>query len=246
MSLLLKKKIRSLLNQVGWDIHRYRAASDPWALIFDRIQHHRINVVLDVGANAGQFASELRSHGYRDQIISFEPLSLAHANLKKNAAGDPAWTVAPRGAIGSTNGEVMINISKNSVSSSLLPINEALVRSAPEASYECSEPTPLDTLDRAAGSLINSDSRAFLKIDTQGFESEVLNGAVETLKRTAVICVETSLVPLYGGQPLWRSIVERLESDGWVLWDIQHAFSDPITGQLLQADLVFSRPIASA
>jgi len=246
MSLALRKIVRALLNQAGWELHRYRPASDPWALVLDQIRQHRIDVVLDVGANVGQFASELRGKGYRGRIVSFEPLSSAHATLLRNAENDPTWTVAPRGAIGSSNGEVMINVSQNSVSSSVLPISAALAQSAPEASYVRSEATPLKTLDRAVEGLVEPTSRAFLKIDTQGFEYEVLNGAGETLKRTAVICVETSLVPLYSGQPLWRSIVERLEGDGWVLWDMRHAFSDPTTGQLLQADLVFSRTISGA
>lgn len=243
MSHVLKKKVQAFLNKAGWELHRYRPSSDPWALLIDRIRNHRIDVVLDVGANTGQFARELREHDYSGQIISFEPLSSAHAILQRNAARDAAWTVAARGAIGSANGEVTINISKNSVSSSVLPMSRVLANSTPEASYVQTETTPLRTLDTAVQGLLKPENRVFLKIDTQGFESEVLTGADKTLLSTAIICVETSLVPLYQGQPLWRSIIERLEADGWILWDIRHAFSDSSTGQLLQADIVFCRHI---
>ena len=238
----LKKSIRKFLNRSGWEIHRYRASSDPWALVLAIIRRHDIDLVVDVGANAGQYASELRARGYAGRIVSFEPLSQAHAQLERSAAGDAKWTVAPRCAIGARAGQVEINISENSVSSSILPLTESLTQAAPQARYLQAEPTPMMTLDAALGTLLDSDSRLFLKIDTQGFESEVLDGADATLEQARGVCVETSLVPLYDGQRPWRDIIDRLESGGWTLWDVQPAFSEPSTGQLLQADLVFSRP----
>lgn len=243
MIIALKKRVRTLLNKAGWELHRYRPSSDPWALVGDIIRRHDIDLVIDVGANIGQYGRDLRRHGYRGRIVSFEPLSSAHSRLQANSAGDTSWTVAPRCAIGSSDGEITINVSENSVSSSVLPLSDALTSSAPGAKYVQAESTPLKTLDRALSGLIGPSHRAFLKIDTQGYESEVLKGAVSTLMQTAAICVEASLVPLYAGQPLWLSIIEQLERAGWMLWDVSSAFSDPTTGQLLQVDMVFTRPL---
>lgn len=233
-----------MLNKAGWELHRYRPASDPWALVLDLLKRHEVNLVIDVGANVGQYASELRNFGYTGRIVSFEPLVAAHALLQRNAARDDAWIVAPRCAIGARSGEVTINVSENSVSSSVLPISETHVHSAPDSKYVKSEQTPLKMLDDATEAFLTPNDRVFIKIDTQGFESEVLDGANVILQRAFGLCVETSLVPLYIGQHLWLKIVERLEAAGWVLWDIRQAFSDPTTGQILQADLVFSRRIA--
>ena len=70
-----------------------------------------IDVVLDVGANTGQFAQALRAQGYHGHIVSFEPLSDAHAALVAAADSDPLWDVAERCAIGAQDGWAEINIS---------------------------------------------------------------------------------------------------------------------------------------
>ena len=135
----------------------------------------------------------------------------------------------------------MINISRNSVSSSVLPMTAALSDATPAASYVGSELTPLLTLDQASKDIIKPLDRIFVKIDTQGYEWAILDGAATTLGQAQALSVEASLVEIYAGQQLWSSVVERLTSNGWRVWDIQPAFSDPRSGQLLQVDLLFVR-----
>jgi FkbM family methyltransferase len=98
-----------------------------------------IRIVLDVGANTGQFAKELRLHGYHETIISFEPLSEAHAKLEVAAHSDPLWKIAPRCAVGAKTGSVQINIAANSFSSSLLPMLDSHRDAAPGSRYVGSE-----------------------------------------------------------------------------------------------------------
>jgi hypothetical protein len=81
--------------------------------------------------------------------------------------------------------------------------------------------------------------RSLLKIDTQGFESEVLDGAGDVLEQFAAIQLELSFVPLYDGQALYADLVERLDRLGFVLFTTETGISDPTTGQLLQCDALF-------
>ena len=100
------------------------------------LRKFEIDLVLDVGANKGQFASEIRHCGYAGRIVSFEPLSQAHGELLQSSAGDPMWDTYPRCALGDHDGEAEINIAGNSHSSSIMPMLESHLNAAPESAYE--------------------------------------------------------------------------------------------------------------
>ena len=122
---VLKKFVRHAVNKIGFDLHRLTPASNPAFQLLKALDRFEVDMVLDIGANVGQFASELRSVGYKGILVSFEPLSAAHMALSEAAGRDPKWHVYPRGAIGDHDGEIEINIARNSVSSSVLPMTEA-------------------------------------------------------------------------------------------------------------------------
>lgn len=206
------------------------------------LRHHHVDLVFDIGANEGQFARELRAGGYSGGIVSFEPLSSAHARLLQASANDKAWHVQPRCAVGDHLGEIELNISGNSVSSSILPMLSAHRDAAPQSSYQGREATPLITLDSVTSSYLPGAQAPFLKVDTQGYEWQVLDGARDILPRVCGIQIELSLVPLYEGQRLWRDCIERLEANGFQLWTLSPEFVDPVTGRTLQWDGLFFRP----
>lgn len=237
----LKQSIKQVLHAAGIEAHRFHPANSPLARLMVSLHHFNIDLVLDIGANEGQFARELRAGGYSGTIVSFEPLSSAHARLLQTSASDKAWHVHPRCAVGDRVGEVELNISGNSVSSSILPMLSAHRDAAPQSSYQGRESTPLVTLDSVASSYLHGIQAPFLKIDTQGYEWQVLDGARDILSRVCGIQMELSLVPLYEGQRLWRDCVERLEADGFQLWALSPEFVDPATGRTLQWDGLFFR-----
>ena len=151
------------------------------------------------------------------------------------------WDAYPRCALGDHDGKVEINIAGNSESSSILPMLESHRSAAPESAYEGKEIVSIKTLDAVAGQYLKDARAPFLKIDTQGFEWQVLDGARETMPHIKGILVELSLVPLYEGQHLWREVIDRLEREGFTLWAFKDGFSDQISGRSLQVDGVFYR-----
>jgi FkbM family methyltransferase len=203
--------------------------------------HHRASVVFDVGANAGQYAAGLRAQGYAGRMVSFEPLPDAHEALQRRAAGDPGWTVHPRVALGASRGEVDLHVAGNSYSSSILPMLDAHVAALPESRYVGTTRTPMETLDSVAAQYFGADDRAYLKIDTQGYESNVLRGAEECVQRFLGVQLELSLVPLYEGQALYDEQLAYFAHRGFVLWDVEPVFHDEHTGRCLQLDAVFIR-----
>lgn len=235
----LVQGLRSVLHGMGLDVVRYDASQALPERRKRLLGEHGIDLILDVGANIGQFAQRMRELGYRGRIVSFEPLSSAYEVLSRTAQGDPAWECRHM-AIGDRNGEATIHIAGNSWSSSLLPMESRHVASAPDSAYTGAEQVPLCRLD-AVEDLIRGPEHVYLKLDTQGFELPALMGAEGLLSRVRVIETELSLVPLYEGQALLGTVVSHLDSLGFELLTLEKAFTDPRTGNVLQMDGLFAR-----
>lgn len=199
-----------------------------------------IDVVLDVGANRGQYAKNLIRSGFGGRIISFEPLPDAFEILQSRSQKVPGWDAVPL-ALSSQAGEATLNIAGNSDSSSMHPMLQRHLQSAPESKYVDSITVQKDRLDKRIDQWVNRSDRTFLKIDVQGHELEVLEGSKDCFDRIVGLEIELSLVPLYEGQILWQEMIQRLDDQGFVLASIDPCFVDPETGGMLQADGRFIR-----
>lgn len=237
----MKRAVIKVLQGMGWELHRFNARSSQWARIQRLLSTSKISAVLDVGANNGQYARKLRDTGFKGRIISFEPLSSVHPVLCNSAKSDPLWVIAPPMAIGSNDGLIDINISRNSQSSSVLEILSTHTNAAPESNYIASETVRLTRLDSIASGFLQSQDIIFLKVDVQGFESQVIGGAKDLMPRVKGVQLELSFVPLYEGQVLAYSMISYMRDLGFNLWSLIPSFLDNQTGQFLQADGIFIR-----
>jgi FkbM family methyltransferase len=200
---------------------------------------HGVDVVLDVGAARGGYAQELREFGYAGRIVSFEPIAAAYADLTAAASGDPKWSCI-HSALGSVAGTQTINIASNSDSSSLLPMAEEHRAAAPHVDYVGEEEIAVARLDDIAPEHLAPATRPFLKIDTQGFEGEVLAGGADTLAKCVGLQLELSFVPLYSGGMLVDEAISFAYDHGFRLVGVAQGFTNP-SGAMLQADGVFVR-----
>jgi FkbM family methyltransferase len=235
----LNKRLRTLLKSVRIG-RRGSSAKRAARQLIRGFDAFGVDLVFDVGANVGQFAQQIRGGGFKGRIVSFEPLSAAYAALLAAAKKDSAWTVHPRCALGDFDGAIEINIAGNSVSSSVLAMTETHARAAPGSGYVGRESADVFRLDSLAPGYLADAQRPFLKIDTQGFEWQVLLGASATVPRLQGLLCELSLVVLYDGQRLWREMIDHLEAAGFTLWGLQPAFMDS-RGRNLQVDAIFFR-----
>jgi FkbM family methyltransferase len=236
-----KELTKRTVHSIGFDILRLDPGSNSSLALLKSLSRFDIDTVFDVGANIGQFSSGLRSVGFAGKLISFEPLSVAHRVLVASARTDSNWLVHPRSAIGDRDGQIEINVAGNSVSSSVLAMAAAHSSAAEDSAYIGVETVPIARLDSVAPNYLARSQRAFLKIDTQGYEWHVLDGARETLTQMQGVLCELSLIPLYEGQHLWMDVIQRLECEGFTLWSLQKGFTDPRDGRTLQVDAVFFR-----
>ena len=238
-----KKTIKKLSRSLGVDLKRYNVQTSEAAKMQRLLAYHNIDLVFDVGANIGQYAKLLRELGYSGRIVSFEPLSSAYSQLKAVSKKEPLWEIAPQTAIGNQEGEIIINIAGNSQSSSALPMLDAHLESAPESAYSGSETVKLSRLDTLAKNYIKSETKSiFLKIDVQGLEKQVIEGATAILPLVKGIKLELSLVPLYEGQVLFKEMIDIIEKLGYELYGIEPGFTAEKTGRMLQMDGIFFKP----
>jgi FkbM family methyltransferase len=237
----LKQRLRTLARRAGYDVSPF---TPKWNTVARRgrlLRALRIDVVLDVGANTGQFADELRRDlGYRGRICSFEPVSDAYSQLTARAGDDPAWTTFNFG-LGDEARRVPINVAANSESSSVLEMLPDHAQAAPESRFVRAEEIELKTLDEIFGDVVGYAENVYLKIDTQGFEGHVLRGAERSLRRIDTIQVEMPLAPLYAGEVAFFEMSRLLLERNYVLYGIEPGFSDPQSGRLLQVDGIFHR-----
>jgi len=101
--------------------------------------------------------------------------------------------------------------------------------------------TPIHRLDSVSKEYLAPASATLVKLDTQGYEWHVMDGAANTLADAVGVLSEMSLVPLYDGQRLWLDVLNRLEAEGFELWSLQTGFTDPRDGRTLQIDAAFFR-----
>lgn len=231
--LQIKRKFNAI---TGFEIIKY-----PTPELDRRIkllQHYNIDVIIDVGANIGQYGSEMRNIGYKGRIISFEPTSEAFEKLSKTSRNDPNWEIH-HSSLGERDGKTTINISKNSVSSSLLNNLPELTQSAPNASFIKKEEIDIKKLDSVFNSLNIQNNNIYLKIDTQGYESQVLEGAKESLKNISGIQLEMALIPSYEGAVTFQEMTSKLNGFGFKLATIESGFYDKISGKLMEVDGIF-------
>lgn len=237
----MKALAKSLLRKAGVEAHSYLPGSSREAQLVATLRHFQTACILDIGANTGQFGAEVYDAGYRGRVISVEPIPAAHGDLTRRAAGYTGWVVHPATAVGAQAGSVSFQVSANSVSSSVLPVTEATVAAAPEARQLETIDVPLTTVDQLVAAHGVERSNNLLKIDTQGYESQVLDGARQSIGVFDLVLLELSLVELYRGQTLWLDLIQRLQAVGFGVWFVQSEFVQPATGQTLQLNACFYR-----
>jgi FkbM family methyltransferase len=237
-----KHLIRAAAGLMGLEVRRHQLQDDTLGILAWHCCRLGVTCCLDVGANTGGFAQELRRRGFAGSLISLEPRREAHAALTAAAAGVAGWHIAQPVALGAREGEAIIHIAGNEASSSLLPMLPRHEAGAPGSAYRGQQPVRVRRLDDVIAEMdIAENAPLAMKIDTQGFEREVLIGAAKTLDRTAILMIEMSLTPLYAGAPSFEELYTDLIRQGWRCITLSPAFFDTIHREALQVDGLFLR-----
>jgi len=233
--------IKKIISITGFQVRRIQKyPTTDLERRFKLFETFGINKIIDVGANVGQYALLVKELGFSGQIISFEPLSSAFSTLKEVSDKHNNWQ-AHNYALGNENTETVINISENSFSSSILNMLPQHLKSAPASTFIDTEKIQIRTLDSIFDTLHTASDKILLKIDTQGFEKKVLEGAGNSLHKITGIQLEMSIVPLYKSELILEEMITYLKNSGFTLYSLENGFYDQKNGQLLQVDGLFFR-----
>lgn len=243
MSILsIKSLVQRVLRKLGWEVQRFENAHVEHQILKKILISTGATIVLDVGANVGQYGDLVFETGFEGTVISFEAIPAVHQKLAAHAMRKGRrWLVAPCAALGTQRGQLAMNVSANLVSSSVLPMLGAHLDAAPESRYVRQLTVAVERLDELVPALLPPAGQLLIKVDTQGYELQVLQGATDLLPRTVAIQLELSLLPLYEGAPTFTELIAFVQSIGFELFSIIPGFRDPRSGRLLQADGFFVR-----
>ncbi len=183
-------------------------------------EYFGITTVIDIGANAGQFRDQMRFEvGFSGPIYSFEPDPTLAAALMQRAKTDPKWTIFPV-ALGAASGMLTFNIMQNSVYNSFRTPNcEQLVHFENGNAVAQTMEVEVRTLDGMAESFPDL-AHTYFKVDTQGFDLEVLKGGREVARQVPALQTEVSLKPLYLGGPSMEESVAAFSELGFSVADL--------------------------
>lgn len=207
-------------------------------------QHYRIDLVIDVGANTGQFGQSLRDFGYRYDIVSFEPNPEAYHDLLVKSDKEDRWA-AYNLALGAEDGERDLIFSKNSLLSSFHPPSSFSKDSFGEQTdIVRTSPVPVATLDSflTKQNIRLEGKRVLLKLDTQGHDIEVCKGAVQSLPAITLLQSELSFKALYDGIPTYLEALHVYAGYGFEPTGLYPVGRDPDTMAIIEADCLFARP----
>ena len=202
----------------------------------------RINCVFDVGANVGQYAQMLRRNGYRGYIFSFEPVSKTFTSLEEAARGDERWKTF-KVALGASRGVAQINLTSLSALNSFRRPGELWDHVLPTIAVVDKEEVEVRTLDDIFPALTTGieECRPFLKLDTQGFDLEVVKGAQNCIGKMLGLQSELAVRKLYEGAPGYLDALAYYTSLGFTPKDFYTVASDGTDMTALEVDCILVR-----
>jgi FkbM family methyltransferase len=192
--------------------------------------------IIDIGANNGQWITDVKNRGYKGQALCIEPLKKNYVKLKSSNLHD---TSTLHCAVGNSNGYIYINNASNDgLSSSILELDNYHKDAAPSVEFISKEKVKIRKLSRILEANINQ--KIFVKIDTQGYEFEVLKSINKNnFSKIYAFEIETNLVSTYKNVTLIEDVISFLRSKGYKPLRIENGFGMPNFGQQLQVDILF-------
>lgn len=217
-----KTLLGNLLRRAGYQLVRLRSLPTinfAWHLKHLLISQE-VDTVFDVGANRGQFRDLLRGDAnYTGRILSFEPVAHLHRGLQERASKDPDWHVYPF-ALGATAETIPINVMHSDDWSSFLPpTSEGTARFRGSNTVESTQMAVVRRLDDVFPALAKEHRvhRAYLKLDTQGFDLNAMRGGADVLREFVALQTEAVVIPLYSGMPTYEDVIRYAEKQGFAI-----------------------------
>lgn len=235
---MLKSVVRSILNKMGYDIVQYKNSPQKTLL---GLAKRPIKVVIDVGANEGQFAKFIAARFPASQLYCFEPLPNAYQKIKAWAESNPPGRINVFNmAIGDSEGVLdMFYHAEHSASSSLLQTTDLTGTLYPLTKEQQCIKVRLSTLDDALVHVFDDLlPEILIKLDVQGYEDRVIRGGGKIFGKAKAVILEVNLDLLYQQQATFNELIMMLDDLGYsYAGNFDQAYGDD--GHVVFCDAVF-------
>jgi len=217
-----KRKIRDyyINNQSIPDVKK--------SLQFLKASGYAPSCIFDIGAYEGEFAKLCFSLWPSSSVVCFEPLKAKYDMLKNWAAAEKR-VKAIHGLVGNENIE-QVKFNENETASSVLDEFNSTNFST---TYQ-----PMRTLDNCIKEF-SLPVPSFVKIDTQGFEYQVVEGLLGNIKNVDVVLAELNHIDIHKNVKLAEEVIHLLYQNGFVIFDIAEIHRRPKDNAIWQTDFVF-------
>ncbi|MGH3565075.1 MAG: FkbM family methyltransferase [Pseudonocardia sp.] len=220
MASKLAYRLRNALRQSGFELVRNSPSGNLLSLHLSHLfTRYGINCVLDVGARQGEFGRWLRGTGFRGRIVSFEPVESNLGPLRVAAGSDPEWQVEPC-ALGSSDTTSTINVTHYTHFSSFRTLGALAAEKFGEHSRVVgTQDVRVRRLDEIFDEVTKGIAlpSVYLKMDTQGWDLEVLRGAEGRLSRVIALQSEMSFQALYVDMPSFDEAWKTVQGYGYTM-----------------------------
>jgi len=236
-----KALLRRVLRRRGIELRAFKPDIYLDAHLWWLFRELEINCVLDVGAHFGEYGDWLRNNDYKGFIVSFEPVEESFHVLRQRCAGDRRRR-AIHLALGSTNGSAQINVAAGSDLTSFRQLSEfgtTTYTSGVVTRQETVQVRRLDQIFEAVTAHV-PNPRVYLKMDTQGWDLEVLRGAQGCLNRILALQSEMAVQHLYTNSPDFREAISEFERSGFSISGLFSVGHDA-QGRMVEFDCVMRR-----
>jgi len=239
----IKRVIQRAARVVGLHVGRYPPVDSLAYHLRTLLRELEIDCVLDVGAHEGEFAGFLRDLGYAGEIVSFEPVSASFATLSKTMAADRQWG-GHNLALGAEDGELEMNIYQGSVFNSFLkPAEHGTQRFRDDTHIVRVEKVQIRRLESILDGILTARpaARVFLKMDTQGYDLQVVRGAGKRVNAIRALQSEMAARPTYQGMPTLPESLSELDGLGFEVTGIFPVARELDHLRVIEFDVVMCR-----
>ncbi len=208
--------LKRLVELFGYELINSKKQPALFPHLLRVFKQCEVDIVLDVGANLGQFAKDLRKRGFKGVIHSFEPVSSSFKILEQASKYDKNWHVHNL-ALGDKNTSKDIYVSSASELSSFLKANTFGAGRLEGMPQTHMERVQIITLDHflASNKPNQQTPNIFLKMDTQGYDLNVFKGAQKSLRVIVGLLSELSFKQIYRDMPSHTQALELYEQAGY-------------------------------
>lgn len=191
---------------------------------------YRPSVIYDIGAYSGEWTKAVRKLFPHANIVMFEAQNSKEDLLKTLASQDKKISYC-LALLGASENEAIVFNEYETASSVLTEHHDTGARTVTKQ---------MQTLD-ALMEKQNLPAPDFMKLDTQGYELEILKGGLKALNHAEVVLMEVSLIDIYKNCPLLKDVVVFMDEHNFQLYDISSLMRRPLDQALFQIDALFVR-----